>query len=54
MAACAHADVLQVCMLAAMFTSLIMLSFPVLKERDARGRFICAQCPDSSSTLKGG
>ena len=24
--------------------SLIMLSFPVLEERDARGRFICVHC----------
>ena len=31
--------------------SLIMLSFPVLEERDARGRFICAQCVLSLQVL---
>ena len=32
-----------------------MLSFPVLEERDARGKFICVQCvlsPESSGALK--
>ena len=35
--------------------SLIMMSFPVLKERDARRRFICmcAVCPESFGALKG-
>ena len=31
--------------------SLIMLSLPVLEERDARGRFICAQCVPSPLVL---
>ena len=34
--------------------SLIMLSFPVLKERDAIGKVHpCAVCPESSGALKG-
>ena len=32
----------------------IMLSFPVLKERDARVKVhLCAVCPESSGALKG-
>ena len=30
-----------------------LFDYAVLKERDARGRFICAQCVQSSGALKG-